>query len=156
MYIQQAAFSVPRQWNLEIGADFRARKSFTLGGAGSTKTYGATDDVDGVVIAFSAFAAAALQVANQIDTLHAAGSTKVSRITTAPSRDCSDIAPIRMQNVPGLAKVAPRLIQGGALSVGGSRRTPRSLLGTFMNTAVRFIGVVDIISLKPAPAGATL
>src|SRR5208282_3810623 len=50
-------------------------------------------DVDGVVVALpQELAPAAFQVANQIDPFHAAGSTKVSRMTAAPSRDCSDMA----------------------------------------------------------------
>src|SRR5665213_1555841 len=49
--------------------------------------------VDGVVAALTTkFAAVLLQVANEIDALHAAGRMRLSRITSAPASDCSDIS----------------------------------------------------------------
>src|SRR5208283_5663680 len=80
--------------NLEIGTDLAGQEVVHFAVPWNRRRL--TDraiDAHGMIVAFSKkLAAKSFQVANQIDALHAAGSTKVSRMTAAPSKDCSDMA----------------------------------------------------------------
>ena len=98
IFVQFAALEVLkvalRPWNLEVRANLAREELVHLAMTWDRRRLGGRPiDVHGVIASFAKeLTAITFHVTNQIDPLHAAGSSNVSRITEAPSRDSSDIA----------------------------------------------------------------